>query len=157
MTPYQAYLAFMAKAAARVQDDLPRRPPGVRAVVQNDRGEILLLQRPETALLYPGTWNLPGGKKDPGESFLEGAHRELREETGLEAEYLKRKYKYNFMPEARGTGHAFLFRHPAGDIKFPEREVSRYGWFKPDALPEKLFPQTKYLVDTLLPTAPPRT
>lgn len=42
-----------------------------------DDGRILLLQRPE------GTWDPPGGRLASGESFEEGAVRELCEETGL--------------------------------------------------------------------------
>jgi bis(5'-nucleosidyl)-tetraphosphatase len=33
-----------------------------------------------------GHWDFPKGKLEPGETLLEAAHRELREETGLEAE-----------------------------------------------------------------------
>ena len=41
-------------------------------------GRVLLLQRPITE-----TWEPPAGRMVPGESFAEGAIRELHEETGL--------------------------------------------------------------------------
>jgi len=41
-------------------------------------GRVLLLQRPGT-----GAWEPPAGRLVPGESFTEGAIRELYEETGL--------------------------------------------------------------------------
>lgn len=33
-----------------------------------------------------GLWSVPGGRVEPGETALEAARREIREETGLEAE-----------------------------------------------------------------------
>lgn len=42
-----------------------------------DDGKMLLLQRPE------GTWDPPGGRLASGETFEDGAIRELYEETGL--------------------------------------------------------------------------
>lgn len=46
------------------------------------QGRILLLKRhPET--FSPEKWCLPAGKLEPNESRLEGARRELHEETGL--------------------------------------------------------------------------
>ncbi|MEM1682103.1 MAG: NUDIX hydrolase [Sulfolobales archaeon] len=53
-------------------------------LVQNDK--VLLIRRK-----YPpavGKWSLPGGVIEPGEGLAEAAKRELREETGLEAEPL---------------------------------------------------------------------
>lgn len=35
-----------------------------------------------------GVYDLPKGQLDPGESFLEGAHRECFEETGIKKKYL---------------------------------------------------------------------
>lgn len=68
-------------------DDLPvERRAAVRLVVLDDRGQILLFRTrsptyPETGLW----WELPGGGIDPGESYVDTAVRELREETGLVA------------------------------------------------------------------------
>lgn len=48
-------------------------------LVQNYSGEVLLLEK-------QGTWGLPGGKYDAEtESPLDGAIRELKEETGIQA------------------------------------------------------------------------
>lgn len=38
---------------------------------------------------YPGTWGLPGGKAEPGESLLEAMQRECQEEIGYFPEYIR--------------------------------------------------------------------
>ena len=54
---------------------------GVAVLVIRD-GEVLIGQR--RAGNGPGTWSVPGGLIDFGESFEECAAREVREETGVE-------------------------------------------------------------------------
>ena len=46
-------------------------------------GEVLMQERDEHPMLDPGRWGLPGGHLDDGESFVDGAVRELAEETGV--------------------------------------------------------------------------
>ena len=57
-------------------------------VVLNEKAEILLLQRSSESKMFPGLWGLPGGHIDKGENAIEAAKRELKEETGLETEFL---------------------------------------------------------------------
>lgn len=46
--------------------------------------EVLLIRRGRPP--RQGEWSLPGGRIEPGERAVEAALRELREETGVEAE-----------------------------------------------------------------------
>lgn len=55
--------------------------PCVGAVVFDEHGRLLLVQRANPPA--QGTWSLPGGRQEPGESAIEGVVREVREETGV--------------------------------------------------------------------------
>jgi mutator protein MutT len=54
-------------------------PHVVSALILNARGEMFLQQRPPDKS-YPGKWEHPGGKVEPGENHVEALCRELREE-----------------------------------------------------------------------------
>jgi 8-oxo-dGTP diphosphatase len=47
-------------------------------------GDVLLIERAKGAL--KGRWSLPGGHIEPGETAKAAAAREVREETGVEAD-----------------------------------------------------------------------
>lgn len=51
------------------------------AVVVDDAGQVLLVRRGREPAR--GSWSLPGGRVEPGESPAQAAVREVREETGL--------------------------------------------------------------------------
>ncbi|MDP3800618.1 NUDIX hydrolase [Brevundimonas sp.] len=62
---------------------LPAPVPAVGVVCL--RGDtVLLIRRGRTP--RQGEWSLPGGRIEPGERAVDAALRELREETGVEAE-----------------------------------------------------------------------
>lgn len=55
----------------------------VVAAVVNRKGRYLVCQRPSHKR-HGGMWEFPGGKLERGETILEAANRELREELGVE-------------------------------------------------------------------------
>jgi ADP-ribose pyrophosphatase YjhB (NUDIX family) len=60
----------------------PKRPLiGVGAILLK-RDRILMAQRGKEPL--KGSWSLPGGALETGESLADGVRREVREETGLD-------------------------------------------------------------------------
>jgi len=62
--------------------------PKTGASVLVCKGEsYLLIKRGKDP--YKGCWSLPGGSQEAGETLEEAAHRELMEETGLDAKTLR--------------------------------------------------------------------
>src|SRR4051812_10462942 len=61
-----------------------KRVPCVGAVVVDDAGRLLLIQRGRPPAV--GRWSLPGGRVDDGETVVDAVRREVREETGLDVQ-----------------------------------------------------------------------
>ena len=62
----------------RVVDTNTRVRAGVGVIIRDERGWVLLEKRSDN-----GLWGVPGGRIEPGESVMEAALREVKEETGL--------------------------------------------------------------------------
>jgi ADP-ribose pyrophosphatase YjhB (NUDIX family) len=61
--------------------DTPKHSVSVAAVITDDQGRALLIQRRDN-----GNWEPPGGVLELGETIEDGLRREVREETGLDIE-----------------------------------------------------------------------
>lgn len=77
------FLRWLPKAAYGIVHEITRhllkRPVvGVAAVARTDDGRFLLIRRADT-----GTWCLPGGTLEWGETLVTGLGRELEEEAGV--------------------------------------------------------------------------
>lgn len=81
-------------------------PPGEKrlaaAVVRDDKGRVLLVRRSGTEKFLPRVWGVPCGKLEPGEDPRDGALRELKEETGLLGEIVRKVGESSFVSDYRG-------------------------------------------------------
>ena len=106
-----------------------RRLWAATAVFDHDR-RVLLVRHTYGRL----NWELPGGASEPGESIVETALRELREETGLEAvpERLTGIYY-----DEEFDAHHFVFRcQVTSGMPGPRSaEISECAYWPRDALP----------------------
>jgi ADP-ribose pyrophosphatase YjhB (NUDIX family) len=109
----------------------------VGAVVGNDAGEVLLVQRAGT-----GVWLYPTGWADIGYSPSEVAVKEVYEETGIEAEPVSLISVFDGL---RLGFHAiplyslvFHCRAVGGDLRPHPLETLDVGFFARDAMPEPL-------------------
>ena len=100
------------------------------AVIFNEDKKILLVKMTYQRF-HP--WGLPGGSLDYSEIPEDGAIREVREETGLEVGVEKLLLVKTWSPDK--VGLYYLCRIKAGTFQ-PSEEVSEYGYFSMDDLPD---------------------
>jgi ADP-ribose pyrophosphatase YjhB (NUDIX family) len=107
----------------------------IGAVVGNDEGEILLVQRADS-----GIWLYPTGWADIGYSPSEVAVKEVSEETGITCEPVRLLSVIDGqrMGFSRFGMYMLLFycRATGGELRPHPLETSDVGWFGPASLPE---------------------
>jgi ADP-ribose pyrophosphatase YjhB (NUDIX family) len=106
--------------------------PSVNVMIENDAGEILMIQRSDN-----GNWAIPGGAIDLGESVSEAAIRETREETGIDCEitgivgiYTDPKHiiLYTSNNEARQEFSIVLTARASGGTPTTSSESTEVAW-----------------------------
>jgi ADP-ribose pyrophosphatase YjhB (NUDIX family) len=109
----------------------------VGAVVHNEQGELLLVQRRDS-----GVWLYPTGWADVGYSASEVAVKEVREETGIECEVVRLVAVLDGLRQGFTRiplySLVFLCQATGGSIEPHPLECLGAGFFAEDALPEPL-------------------
>ena len=104
-----------------------------------------------SALHGEGTWTMPGGKMEFGESFEAGAVREVAEETGImlaEENLEVISLANNIVPDAHFVTVGLLCEKFSGEPKVMEPdEITEWRWFPLDALPTPVFFPSKKVLD----------
>jgi ADP-ribose pyrophosphatase len=86
--------------------------PGATCVLPLAAGRITLVQQYRKPV-EQGLWEIPAGKLEEGEDPLESAHRELVEETGLEAQQMRFLGKFFTSP---GFSSELMYAYIATDL-----------------------------------------
>ncbi len=128
--------------------------PAARILLVDGDGRVLLFRFATTD--RPPFWCTPGGAVDPGEPYVEAARRELREETGIDAdpgpEIAQRQVEFRTIEGVDVSADERWFRvevdafevDPAGHTELERRVMTRWRWFTGDDLAahdERIYPE----------------
>jgi 8-oxo-dGTP diphosphatase len=130
--------------------DAPKPKIGVGfGVMLLRNGNILLGKRHEdpakadSEMHGEGTWTMPGGKLEFGESFEAGAVRELAEETGMQSSESSMKVitiTNDILSDVHFVTIGLMCEAFDGEPMVMEPdEITEWRWFPLESLPEKVF------------------
>jgi 8-oxo-dGTP diphosphatase len=126
---------------------LQRPLVGIGVIIRKD-GQILLMKRQNSH--GDGTWSVPGGHLEYGETPQECAIREAREETGV---LIANPTFFTITNDIFEDDHKHYVTiwlecvYVSGEpVINSQREMSQIGWFPQTSLPEPLFLPMKNLL-----------
>jgi ADP-ribose pyrophosphatase YjhB (NUDIX family) len=110
--------------------------PSVNVIVTDDQDRILLIRRTDN-----DNWAVPGGAIDLGESLVQAAMRETKEESGIDCQITgisgiytdpKHVILYTSNGEVRQEFSIVLTARPVGGELTPSSETSEVRWVDRD-------------------------
>ncbi len=111
------------------------------AIIEFPPDTILLIKR--KTVPFKGYWALPGGRVEKGETVEQTVVREVKEETGLDVEIVRKigeyheigiesGYEYDYYPAC------FLVKVVGGELKRQQSEIQEIQLFSLDEIPPAL-------------------
>lgn len=113
-----------------------------------DGDKVLVIQQ------VKGHWGFPKGHVEGGESEVETAMREIKEETNLDVE-INEEYRYveHYSPEAGIEKDVvfFIAKKTGGEIRVQEEEVKATEWLLPrEAIERVTFDSSKTVMENVI-------
>lgn len=103
---------------------------------------------PRRKFFKPSKWGLPNGGKEPGESEVEAAIRETKEETGFLIEVDPKiriiEYKEDYV------SLTFLGHIVGGKMRTRSKEIVACNWFSLSSLPQDMYSSHRRRLSQLL-------
>lgn len=102
----------------------------VVVVLVREGDRVLMVQ--EAKARVAGTWNLPGGRVEPGESLTDAAVREVREEAGVEVQLTGLFFVDQVLGDSGDSRMRFVFQADlrTHELKSqPDEHSMRAQWF----------------------------
>lgn len=106
---------------------------GVKCFIKNTEGKYLLLQRATPYLSHDTDfkWDIPGGRINAGEPYLQGLRREIKEETDMDLKNIEKLLAVQDIlrnPELHVVRLVFIVA-TTGEPKIDPKEHRDLGWF----------------------------
>jgi ADP-ribose pyrophosphatase YjhB (NUDIX family) len=119
---------------------------GVWFYAQNTQRYLYLMRNDRR---NAGFWGLPGGKVNPGETFLEAVRRECQEELGAMPDHLQLIPVEKFTnPESTFCYHTFWCATPSEFLPVLNHEHMGYAWLQSGHWPRPMHPGLWNTVNT---------
>jgi len=117
--------------------------PGVSVIVRDSNGQILVGKRRSP----PHLWCLPCGFIESSENFLEAAHREVAEETGLTIRVQSVvNVVSNVIHPHRATLVIVLLADSLSERAHPGDDITEIDWITSSFIPPMEFDADRYII-----------
>ncbi|XP_039005759.1 nudix hydrolase 10-like [Hibiscus syriacus] len=142
-TDYLMLVKWISESANTIPNSASHRV-GISAFVMNEKGEVLVVQEKSGKFKGTGVWKFPTGVVDDGEDISEAAMREVKEETGIDTEFVEilafRQSHQSFFTKSDLLFMCML-RPLSFDIQKQDREIEAAQWMSLDDYAEQPFIQ----------------
>ncbi|XP_061344343.1 nudix hydrolase 2-like [Gastrolobium bilobum] len=122
---------------------------GIGAFVMNEKQEVLVVQENSGQLQGTGVWKFPTGVVDQGEDICVAAVREVKEETGVDSEFVEllafRQSHKSFF-EKSDIFFVCKLRPLSSDIQMQRLEIDRAQWMPYEEYAAQPFVQKQELL-----------
>ncbi|MDE0020180.1 MAG: NUDIX hydrolase [Candidatus Poribacteria bacterium] len=122
----------------------PRHIVAVFALILDPEGRFLLVKHPRRG------WGFPGGKVEEGENLIEALKREIKEETGVEAEVGQLAGVYSKPKPPARVFFNFFAKYASGELRTSDESLETRWFDREEALSQVANPAVRdRLIDTL--------
>ncbi|KAI4311860.1 hypothetical protein MLD38_036723 [Melastoma candidum] len=126
---------------------------GIGAVVFNEKNEVLVVQENSGRFQGSGVWKYPTGVVDEGEDICIAAEREVKEETGINAEFIEvlafRQSHQTFFTKS-DLFFVCLLRPLSLEIQLQEVEIAAAKWMPFEEFKAQPFNHNNELLENII-------
>ncbi|KAK9041118.1 hypothetical protein V6N11_016236 [Hibiscus sabdariffa] len=142
-TDYLMLVNWLRESANTIPKNASHRV-GISAFVMNEKREVLVVQEKGGKFKGTGVWKFPTGVVDEGEDISEAAMREVKEETGIDTEFVEilafRQSHQSFFTKS-DLLFVCMLRPRSFDIQKQDREIEAAQWMSYNDYAEQAFIQ----------------